>query len=260
MAGRRSDVERVVTASAVGTNWRVVAASVEGTSHAGTDLGCQDAHAVATLDGGLVIAVADGAGSAPRAGEGAGVAVAAAIGHAMANAAAHDDDPAGLATGCVDAARFALEEQAADDDLGELATTLLVVVALGSRLGMAQVGDGAVIVDTGVGLQVVGAVERGEYLNETTFLTSSAWANERRVDRVDGSLEGVAVMSDGLQLLALDLAAMEAHVPFFEPLWAFARAEGSTSAELAAFLASERVCARTDDDKTLVLAVVSPDP
>jgi hypothetical protein len=253
-----------MTASAVGTGWRVLGASVEGTSHLGGDLGCQDAHAVVQEAGWLIVAVADGAGSAPRAAEGAALAVRAVVEHGRGRILdpdagdldAGDVDAAGLAADCIGAARLALEDLAGDDELGDLATTLLVVVGRGAQLGLAQVGDGAVVVDSGGASRVVGAVDRGEYLNETVFVTSSGWEDARRVDVVEAQVDGIAVMSDGLQLLALDLATMEAHEPFFRPLWDFARRAEATSDELAAFLASERVCARTDDDKTLVLAVV----
>jgi hypothetical protein len=69
-------------------------------------------------------------------------------------------------------------------------------------------------------------------------------------------------MTDGLIRLALNLTRNEPHFSFFTPLLAFtAQAEDLVTAEeqLAAFLASERVCARTDDDKTLVLVVRMPD-
>lgn len=272
-----------MTTATVGAGWRLVAASVEGTSHAGTGSGCQDAHAYTELDGALIIAVADGAGSAARAADGAGLAVAAAVDHARHAAGRGGcllvaDDVTRVAEGCVDEARLALEVFAATDgcDLDELATTLLVVVAVAGRVGYAQVGDGAVVIDAGADPVVVGAVERGEYLNETVFLTSAGWRDELRAGEVDGAVEGevdgegaggggvravvraVAVMTDGLQLLALDLASMTAHRPFFDPLWAFARRDDASSDELAAFLASDRVCARTDDDKTLVLAVLTP--
>jgi hypothetical protein len=53
----------------------------------------------------------------------------------------------------------------------------------------------------------------------------------------------------------------EPHLPFFEPLFAFVEAsappkDGAQASEaLTAFLASPRVCERTDDDKALVLAL-----
>jgi hypothetical protein len=71
-------------------------------------------------------------------------------------------------------------------------------------------------------------------------------------------VKSLALISDGLLRLAVSLPDYEPSPRFFRPLWDFAtQAEDETQAQeqLTAFLASERVCARTDDDKTLVLAV-----
>src|SRR5437870_4480602 len=52
--------------------WRVLSASVPGSSHLVRGIECQDTHEVRILDNGsLILAVCDGAGSARRAAEGA---------------------------------------------------------------------------------------------------------------------------------------------------------------------------------------------
>jgi hypothetical protein len=71
-------------------------------------------------------------------------------------------------------------------------------------------------------------------------------------------VRALALTTDGLLRLALKLPAYEPHPQFFQPLLTFAREaadETLAQTELADFLASERVCTRTDDDKTLLLAV-----
>lgn len=225
------------------------AASVKGSSHAARGEGCQDAHGFCELDDGRVaLAVADGAGSAALAATGSRVAVVAAL-HAFENGA-----PPGEA---MVEARAALEREAsfADHELGDLATTLAIVV-VGETIEAAQVGDGAVVVCRDGEFEVLDPPARSEYLNETSFLTSSSWQSDLRlhVGSADG-VSAVAVLSDGLQLLALDLATGAAHGPFFRPMLAFAEDSTSSDEELAEFLSSERVCSRTDDDKTLVVAV-----
>ena len=242
--------------------WRVVAASVAGTSHVEGSLPCQDAHATAVTDEGLlVVAVADGAGSAPRGQDGARAAVEAAVASVRGAAGAPGRD--GVRNGIL-AARDAVLAAAGDDDPRLLATTLALLVADHGVVVAAQVGDGCIVVRTGADLHLVGPVERSEFLNETCFVTSSGWEDDLRVDVVerDGTdasvLDAVAVMTDGLQLLALDLAAGSPHPGFFGPLFDWASGEGADDDELARFLCSERVCARTDDDKTLVLATLGP--
>jgi hypothetical protein len=68
-----------------------------------------------------------------------------------------------------------------------------------------------------------------------------------------------ALLTDGLQTIALNYQQHTAYEPFFKGLFAPLRtAEEGCSRELseslAAFLASPRVNEKTDDDKTLVLA------
>ena len=230
--------------------WRAVAASVTGSGHRARGAGCEDASAVEVLDDGtLLLAVADGAGSARLAAEGSARAVAA----AMEAMRAGVDLPAVMA-----GARLALEPVVAGERLGDRATTLLVVRAGRGSIETAQVGDGAVVVRRGEDLEVLAADAKGEYLNETCFLTSDGWQDGLRFADVpaDG-VDGVAATTDGLQLLAFDLSAGVAHAPFFAPFFAYVSGDGD-AAGLADFLASDRVGARTDDDVTLAVAALVP--
>lgn len=243
--------------------WRVVGASVEGSRHRADGRPCQDAHAVRSLPcGAVVVAVADGAGSAPRADTGAQIAALTAA-DTMA-AAIEPRLPAGkrawrqLLAGTLVAARIAVDGTARNGGTAvtDLASTLTVVVITDAVVATAQVGDGTVVVATDGCLTTIGDTERSEYLNETTFLTSAAWAACARLEVISSeNVRGVAVFSDGLERLALDMARRVPHAPFFTPLYQFAADEHANPGDLAAFLASDRVCAHTDDDKTLVLAV-----
>ena len=237
----------------VGLAWRALASSVAGAGHRARGTPCEDASAVEVRDdGSLLIAVADGAGSAPLAAEGSARAVASAM-EAMRSGVPMD--------AVVEGARLALEPVGAGERLGDRATTLLAVrVIAGSGLvETAQVGDGAVVVRRVDGaLEVVAADDKGEYLNETCFLTSAGWRESLRLETVtaDG-VDGVAVMTDGLQLVAFDLSTGVPHAPFFAPFFAFVGGDGD-EAGLAAFLGSDRVGERTDDDVTLAVAALVP--
>ena len=230
----------------VGLRWRALGASVAGAGHRARGTGCEDA---AAFDVGppLLLAVADGAGSARCAARGSSVAVAVALAALRAGATAGD------ALLC---AREALEDVAVADgvDLGDLATTLLVVRVDGGLVETAQVGDGAVVLRRGGDYEVPAPDAKGEYLTETCVLTSSAWRASMRTATVpaDG-VDGLAAMTDGLQLVAFEMATGTPHAPFFEPFLAFVRDDGPVD-QLEAFLASDRVAARTDDDVTLVVA------
>ena len=100
--------------------------------------------------------------------------------------------------------------------------------------------------------------QSGEYANCTWFVTDDELASRVEFASVEGVHE-IALLTDGLQGLALRFLGREAHGPFFEPMFARLRRERSgrgtrLDGELRAFLDSPAVNRRTDDDKTLVLA------
>lgn len=284
------------------TAWRVAAASVAGTAHDAADTGCQDAHAVAVRgDGALVAAVADGAGSAPHSARGAAVAVAAAVGtlagdggepsrtagagrsdiaggdgntgdgvvaaHGSGDQRDRDDQDADAAAvaAAVHAAAAAVGALAEADGrpVRELACTLSCAVVRPGGAVAAQVGDGLVVVRVDGALLALTAPERGDYANETVFLTSpgAVEAAAAAPVRVRGAVDGAALLTDGLLRLALRLADANPHPAFFGPLIDFAAAGPDPIDDaLAAFLASPRVRDRTDDDVTLVVAARAASP
>jgi hypothetical protein len=250
-------------------------ASVTGTSHVKGGLTCQDAHGYREVEGGVLLAVADGAGSAERSAEGAQLAAAAildAVGMALASGW-----PASLQIwrdvffDAYARAKASLERLAADEALPAraFATTLLCAALSESVLAVAQLGDGVAAAyipggapDRGAGGDwfLAAGPQRGEYANETYFLSEAGALQHLDIFVYAEPVLALALTTDGLLRLVLDAKRLP-HVPFFQPLLTFGvETEDQTQAEaqLAAFLASERVCARTDDDKTIVLALRLP--
>jgi len=263
----------------VNSNWRLIGASVTGTSHAKGGRPCQDAHAYREVAGGALLVVADGAGSAERSAEGADCAAQTALA-ALAGALA-DGWPAdpnawhALYTTAYAAARAQLEQLAAGAGLEvrDFASTLLCAALWDQGLAVAQLGDGiAAAYSPAGGLAAASEAQapgdwflaaqpqRGEYANETYFLSQADALQHVEVAVYSEPVYALALMTDGLLRLVLD-GQRQPHVPFFRPLLTFGVelddvAQGC--AQLADFLASERVCARTDDDKTVVLALRLP--
>lgn len=153
--------------------------------------------------------------------------------------------------------RAMAREQGAEDR--DYATTLIVTVASPELLAVGQVGDGAVVVTDSRGeLQTLSAPVGGEHAGETVFLTSDEALATLQVRVLNAPVRQFALFTDGLQMLALKLPAMVPHAPFFQPLFRFAgEAQDADAArsQLEAFLQTDRVAQRTDDDLTLVLGV-----
>ena len=253
--------------------WRVIGASVTGASHLKHDLPCQDYQASRLLPCGegqaLLIALADGAGSAENADLGAQLAVEAAL--QSLESSLRTSEPSSLNFErsmrlAFESAQQVLFDQAEGDEfpVRSLATTLTCVAAVDGFITVGQLGDGSVIVRTDEDeLVAVTKPQRGEYANETFFLVQEDALENLQVQVLHYPVQGLAVLSDGLMRLALQMPANIPHRPFFKPLFAFAvSAEDMDAAtvQLASFLSSKRVSERTDDDKSLVLAICSAVP
>jgi hypothetical protein len=257
--------------------WRVLGASVAGSGHLRGGQQCADAHIHRQLaDGSLILAVADGAGSASHGAQGAQTTVCIAsdtleTGLASQGPPGSEEQALQMLRSALRAARLALEDLATrteDRSPGEqstaapplalraFATTLLLVLASGPYLALAQIGDGVVVGQDGAGLlQALTVPQHGEYLNETHFVTEPDYLELAQLRVLPLVADHIAVLTDGLEMLALDFPTHVPYGPFFLPLFKFAAQAEASEEALQAFLASRRVCARTDDDKTLILAV-----
>ena len=124
--------------------------------------------------------------------------------------------------------------------------------------GVAQTGDGIVVVRTEDGrIRPASIPQQGVYANETHFVTGPGGAEPGFLQIWEYST-GIAVLTDGLLPIAVDYADHTPHAPFFDPMLAAVAAttdNQKTTMQLMEFLASDRVSSRTDDDKTLVVAV-----
>lgn len=246
-------------------SWSVVAASVCGSSHERIGLPCQDATAWQELPRGvLVAAVADGAGTAAKAQEGARTAVKNAVSAVSSTVpipgSEDDSEWKRFLESALKVVKHAIEVEAneAGLDAVDFATTLIFMVATEKLVGVAQIGDGAAVAREPNGeLFALTTPTRGEYANETVFLTSpDAMQNAQLVVR-KGAVSHLAAFSDGLQNLALKMPEGTPHSGFFGPLFSFAAdaVDGKKAEEdLIAFLRSKRVRDRTDDDLTLLVA------
>jgi hypothetical protein len=255
-------------------SWSVVHASEIGTSHLSSGTPCQDrSFGSVNLSQPdrplLAIFISDGAGSASKGGEGAAIAVetAAALIAKQPGAGEDIDLTEGAATAFVVAIQEEIRLAAEASELGmrDYACTFIAVLASPERTLVFQIGDGGVVIDTGTGLEIAVEPMTGEYANMTHFITDER-ADEIVVAKTyPGPALRIAAFSDGIQRLALNLADNTPHEPFFTPFFqGLAKAPADQMERLqsllAGFLGSTPVNERTDDDKSLAVAVWVPGP
>ncbi|MEB3279755.1 MAG: PP2C family serine/threonine-protein phosphatase [Lyngbya sp.] len=250
------------------SNWQIVSASVRGTSHEKCDLPCQDAYCYQRLsDDILIVAVADGAGSARLSEIGSKIAVETAVNSLAQTIISLYSQPVAIdwqerLLDTLNAAKMAVEAEAEvqEVEIRELATTLILTLATSDFVAVAQVGDGAAVVEDKTGkIEAITQPEQGEYLNETKFLIGFDAVETAQIRVWEGEPAHLAVFSDGLQMLALKMPEGTPHKPFFSPLFKFASTitdETNAQEQLEAFLRSPKVTQRTDDDLTLILATL----
>lgn len=252
-------------------SWRVVAASEIGTSHLAIGTACEDScwAQVDRLPTGqplLSIFVSDGAGSAAKGGEGAELAIQAAadfIAKKLKQGEFGLSDT--LATDLVAFIRERIYGKAEADGLKarDFACTFLGLLSSPMGTLVLQIGDGGVVLDVGSGLELAVVPMGGEYANMTHFVTDEDAISVLLTKAYANPALRVAAFSDGLQRLALNMVENTPHEPFFAPFFngmskATPEQEDQLQALLVKFLGGAAVNERTDDDKTLALAIRLP--
>jgi len=248
--------------------WTYGFASVAGTSHLKAALPCQDAsRAEITFDESghevLIAAASDGAGSAAQAQLGSVMAAEFFVAKVKTHFVSGDSLEQ-LSNGFIENWIAAFQQTAAswvgdDGTIQEFACTLLAAVVGNEQMIYFHLGDGAIVESENDLYRCASWPQQGEYANTTHFLTDADAANKIVVELKNYAVDEVALFTDGLQNLVLDYRNQSAHSPFFAPLFSGLRSRpGGYSPEfsdsLASYLNSEKFNARTDDDKTLLLA------
>jgi hypothetical protein len=247
--------------------WTWAAASCRGTSHAKSGEKRQDAFASSTPKGKrapLIAVLCDGAGSARMGGQGAAL-----IARVMASKAREQCCkslgalPDNVVRSWVAEARDRVAKAAAKRDLEprDFAATMICVISDGSETLVAHIGDGAVVARDGTDQlwHVLSWPAHGEYASTTFFVTDEP-EPKLVLQRRTGPICALVAFTDGLERLALDFGAGRAHAPFFQGILGPVAAsetvgrDQSLCVALARYLDSDAVNARTDDDKTLLVA------
>lgn len=240
-------------------------ATCRGTSHVRDNLECQDnVRCLATGDIGetLIAVVSDGAGSAPFSKQGS-IIVCRTISesvrhHLQGNQVISDED----IWSWIDLARDRITAAASSRGriAREFAATLIAVIAMPHECVVLHIGDGAAVCKIDGQWTVPSWPAHGEYASTTYFVTDDP-SPDLRITRLPIATESVAVFSDGIERLVLRFADQTASALFFDNLCATVVRKGHTGASatlnagLKLHLDSPKFNGRTDDDKSLIVAV-----
>ncbi len=255
-------------------SWTAAVDYRQGRLHRESGVPCQDFGRLAKPSEDLLIgAIADGAGSAGLGHRGARTAVSTALAFLQERLAAEPDvrgDPAGgqggaeaLFDGLLRAVRIALEAEARahGQAVESFATTLLAFAAGPRGVAAYQIGDGWLVCRMpGADYLLLSRPQRGEYANETVFVTSPEAESAQTLSHHSQPVQFVCAATDGLSDVSIERVPMpeadRPHEAFFRPLDRFiaeTHEDSDAHHAIRTFLRSDRLQARVEDDVTLML-------
>ena len=239
--------------------WNFAGLLRQGETHRVERTACDDyAKAVELGDGTFVAVVCDGAGSAAKGGIGSRVCAEKFIDYVTlrcdGEALTVEDIKQGFCH-----ARAGLETEAVKHQLPieAFASTMVTVTCLAESTIFAQIGDGFAVANFADGrLEMPLIPDRGEFANQTYFLTSQNWIETLQVATITEPCMGCTLSTDGLQniLITRDQRPYE---PFFTKMFGHTKNLQSTQIEtsLRDFLSSNLVNSKVSDDATIIIAV-----
>ncbi|MFZ1957510.1 MAG: PP2C family serine/threonine-protein phosphatase [Methanoregula sp.] len=252
--------------------WKHLSLSVTGKSHSDRNEPGQDycrTGAIRFSDRDFFIGLAaDGAGSTTHGGTGAEI-VCEMLYLQILSAIRKREDISSVTNdeikAWVSASREAIVARAQGDGrrVKDYACTLIGVVVADNDALFFQIGDGCIVVGDKAGYRTVFWPDQGEYANMTFFVSDDDFLEHTRIAREETPPDEIALFTDGLQNLVLSFSTRTVHEGFFRPLFTALRKKPENgSADLTkhlnALLSRDDVNARSDDDKTLILAVNVP--
>ncbi len=257
-----------------GETWNTAYSSVIGTSHKKTGIPCQDASSCRVIqspDGHhvLLAAVSDGAGSASHSDIGSSLTVEHFI-HYFSTLAIQDSSLNSITKevclNWLNTLNDKIIDLATTRDLNSndfICTLVSAIIGKESAIFL-QIGDGAIVISE-IASEEYGYIfwpQHGEFANQTHFLFQENTAETIQFVSINRKFESIALFSDGIERLILDFSTQEVFAPALQPIFKWLQESklghnDCPSHVLTAYLQSPHINNRTDDDKSLIMAVRS---
>ncbi len=253
--------------------WNTAFASAIGTSHEKTGNPCQDAchcRIVQLGDGQEVLLgiASDGAGSASRSQIGSKITVQMFL-EKFGTLIKSEEDMylinRNLILNWLEEVKAQIHIQAENEGLSsrEFACTVLGAIVGPNHSIFFQVGDGAIIIseeDTN-DYGWIFWPQHGEFANQTNFIIQDNLSEILCFDPFKRAVNRIALFTDGIERLVLNFSERSVYPPSLNSIFEWLRnnpqnnPDESPSSALIAYLNSSFINSRTDDDKSLVMAV-----
>ncbi|MEI8321267.1 MAG: PP2C family serine/threonine-protein phosphatase [Alphaproteobacteria bacterium] len=239
--------------------WIVGGDSVQGSMHRFAGTPCQDANQYKVQGDTLFACVADGAGTAQLSQIGSHFVTETFIQLCTEKWGDAVDSPE-LATAKLRALMQELQDRLLGHahhiqiPLKNIETTFLGCVVTPDYAVAAQVGDGFLVAKTEGDFDLMLWEDHKEFINETHFITEENY--DLRLAVVQGP-RFLALGTDGISGLSIDARLKQGFKGFFSSFEEYLLTRPSQEKihqELKNFLSSDRVNAKTEDDKTLLIA------
>ncbi len=263
-------------------NWRAIPVSIRGTSHIKRKLPCQDFGDYKIVSDEILIgAIADGAGSAKHSDIGSMLAVETTLEYLndyinfitknidnLLNYSLTEDDAKKLFCQTLHRVRFRFDQyeklfnktvsKKQNIQNKDLSCTLLAFIATPKWIAGMQIGDGFIVMrssDPSIesDYQLLIPPIKGEYVNQTTFVTSKSALSELKVKIVNKPQKFIFAATDGLERIAINFSQLKPHEGFFSPFENHLKQNTLEKSDLSDWLNSQEVNSRTDDDKTILV-------
>lgn len=252
--------------------WRYAVASVIGTSHEKAGIPCQDASSCRMIETKdkesiFIAAVSDGAGSGKHSDIGAKLACELFL-NEIDSFFECEKLPEEINEEFIKAwIKYFQNEISRRAEIQKVKSREYACTFLATIIGLdwatfIQIGDGAIVISSREEPEQYNWVfwpDKGEFENTTFFATEINAIEKIKFEFINKSIDQVSIFTDGLQALTLHYQSQTAFDPFFRPIFASLDNEipsklDNINSSLAMFLDSPSVNARTDDDKTLLIA------
>ena len=248
--------------------WKAIGQSIIGISHQLSGKGCEDVVQYTIVQDAnnqevLICCASDGAGSAKFASLAAEFTVSKIVEtlstYGSAGYSLNEKDIYTIVEDVYEGLSLFAKYQEAE--INEYSCTLLGCYLTNEQSIFFQIGDGAIVRNDGNGyFTVIWMPQNGEYQNTTCFIVDYPTLGNLKIMIYEEPINEVALFTDGLQLLALNMEGQTVHQPFLNDFFKYLRQANNKdkvevlNQKLAAYLGSNTIITRTDDDKTLFLA------